>query len=97
MLHHTETGGPGVEVGWTIAADHWGRGFATEAADTALLIGFYELRLDEIVSFTLVDNTASRRVMEKLGFHPDREVEHAGLPHVLYRLTSDAWRPLYDG
>jgi [ribosomal protein S5]-alanine N-acetyltransferase len=97
MLHHTETGGPGVEVGWTIAADHWRRGFATEAADMALMIGFCELRLEEIVSFTLVDNTASRGVMEKLGLRYDGEVEHAGLPHVLYRLTSDAWRPRYDG
>jgi len=97
MLHHTDTGGPGFEVGWTIAADHWRRGFAVEAAGMPLQIGFCELRLDEIVSFTLADNVASRGVMEKLGFTYDGEVEHAGLPHVLYRLGSETWGRMHDG
>ena len=97
MLHHTDTGGPGFEVGWTIAADHWRRGFAGEAAGMPLQIGFCELRLDEIVSFTLADNVASRAVMEKLGFTYDGEVEHAGLPHVLYRLGSETWGRMHDG
>jgi [ribosomal protein S5]-alanine N-acetyltransferase len=38
------------------------------------------------VAFTLPDNVASRRVMEKVGFRYEREVEHVDLPHVLYRL-----------
>jgi len=38
-----------------------------------------------VVSFTLPDNARSRRVMEKLGLRPVLEVEHRGLPHVLYR------------
>jgi RimJ/RimL family protein N-acetyltransferase len=43
------------------------------------------LGLDSIMAYTRVDNRASRRVMEKLGLHYERDVEHAGLPHVLYR------------
>jgi ribosomal-protein-alanine N-acetyltransferase len=97
MLHHTDTGGPGIEVGWTVAAAQWRHGYATEAAAGALAIGFGELGLDAIVSFTLADNVASRGVMEKLGFSYDREVEHASLPHVLYRLTNDDWGDRHDG
>jgi RimJ/RimL family protein N-acetyltransferase len=42
------------------------------------------------VAFTLPTNTGSRRVMEKLGFHYEREISRAGLAHVLYRLTNNA-------
>ena len=39
----------------------------------------------DLIAFTLPDNLASRRVMEKAGFAYEREILHAGLPHVLYR------------
>lgn len=88
----------GVEVGWRIAAEHWGRGYATEAARAALSFGFGHAGLDEIVSFTAAQNLRSRRVMEKLGMtrdvHGDFDHPRAGAElrrHVLYRLTYDAW------
>ena len=40
---------------------------------------------------TMTTNVASRGVMEKLGMQYDRNVEHAGLPHVLYRLDRQTW------
>ena len=88
---------PAVEVGWRLARQHWGKGYATEAADEALRFGFEELGLDEIVSFTAVANRRSRRVMERLGMthdpaddfeHPRLPEGHPLRPHVLYRLTS---------
>lgn len=97
MLHVTDTGGPGVEVGWTIAADRWRRGLGSEAGAAAVHIGFETLGLHEIVSFTLVGNVASRRVMEHLGFTYDCETEHAGLPHVLYRLDHTTWEQHRNG
>ena len=42
-------------------------------------------RCAELIAFTLPDNLASRRVMEKAGFAYERDIVHAGLPHVLYR------------
>ena len=48
-------------------------------------VAFDDLGLGEIVAFTLPTNIASRRVMEKSGFAYEREIVHAGLPHVLYR------------
>ena len=92
MLHTTDVGGvAGVEVGWTIAADHWRQGLASEAGTVATTIGFEQLALDELVSFTLPHNVASRGVMENIGFVYDSDVEHVGLPHVLHRLDRETW------
>jgi ribosomal-protein-alanine N-acetyltransferase len=85
---------PCVEVGWRLAAEHWGQGYATEGAQAALDFGFSRLGLDEIVSYTAVTNKRSRRVMAKLGMthdtagdfdHPSVAVGHPLRRHVLYR------------
>jgi len=90
-LQRTEVDGtPVVEIGWMLLPVHWGQGYATEAATAALAYGFETAGLDEIVAFTMPHNRASRRVMEKLGMTYDRDFQHAGLPHVLYRLSSPA-------
>jgi RimJ/RimL family protein N-acetyltransferase len=54
---------PCVEVGWRLAHEHWGKGYATEAAKAAVDFGFTDLNLDQIVSFTVPVNVRSRRVM----------------------------------
>lgn len=90
---------PCVEILWRLAQAHWRQGFATEAARGALHIGFEELRLPEIVSFTVPSNIRSRAVMERLGMQMDAATfEHPGVPdgHVLrthcnYRLSRNSW------
>ena len=90
---------PCVEVGWRLAADHWGGGYATEGARAALAFGFDALELDEIVSFTTAGNLPSRRVMHRIGMRHDTgdDFDHPALPdghplrrHVLYRISADA-------
>jgi len=90
---------PCVEIGWRLAAQHWGQGYATEAARAALAFGFETLGLREIVALTAPDNRRSRRVMEKLGMthnpaddfdHPFFSEEHRLRPHVLYRIARPA-------
>jgi RimJ/RimL family protein N-acetyltransferase len=49
---------PCVEIGWRLAAEFWGRGYATEAARAALAFGFEQARLAEIVSFTTPTTSA---------------------------------------
>jgi RimJ/RimL family protein N-acetyltransferase len=92
---------PAVEIGWRIAFDYWGKGYATEGARAALTYGFETLNLPEIVSFTAVQNKRSRRVMEKIGMHynPKDDFDHPKSPEehplkrqVLYRLTQSEWR-----
>jgi RimJ/RimL family protein N-acetyltransferase len=85
-LQHTYVGGGNeVEVGWAIVPARWGQGLATELALAAVDVAQDHLGLEQIVAFTLPHNIASRRVMEKAGFVYEREIVHAGLPHVLYR------------
>jgi RimJ/RimL family protein N-acetyltransferase len=87
---------PCVEVGWRLAAAHWGHGYATEGARGAVELGFTRYGLEEIVSMTVPANRRSRRVMEKLGMQRSErdDFEHPRLPenhplrqHVLYRLA----------
>jgi [ribosomal protein S5]-alanine N-acetyltransferase len=86
-LRHVHVGGGDeVEVGYRVAAAWWGRGIATEMASALVGVARDRLGLEEIVALTLPTNLASRRVMEKVGFTYEREVEWAALPHVLYRL-----------
>lgn len=91
---------PAVEVGWRLARDHWGHGYATEAGRAALAHGFEDLGLEEIVSFTSPLNEPSWRVMQRLGMSHDSadDFEHPRVPvghplrlHVLYRLSRADW------
>jgi ribosomal-protein-alanine N-acetyltransferase len=87
-VQHTTIGDrPEVELLWFIHPDHWNRGYATEMAREAVRVAFDVLGLDDVISFTVHGNAASRAVMAKLGMTYEGDIEHAGLPHVLYRLT----------
>jgi ribosomal-protein-alanine N-acetyltransferase len=87
-LQHTHVGGRDeVEVGWAVMAARWGEGFATELGAASVRVAFAELGLPDVVAFTLPTNRASRRVMEKLGFVYERDLDYKGSDHVLYRLA----------
>jgi RimJ/RimL family protein N-acetyltransferase len=87
---------PCVEIGWRLAAAHWGRGYATEAARAVLAHAWDAVGLDEVVSFTTAGNDRSRAVMTRIGMRhdPDSDFDNPRLPaghplrpHVLYRLA----------
>jgi RimJ/RimL family protein N-acetyltransferase len=89
---------PCIEVGWRLSYEHWGHGYAIEAAHAALCFAFEELHRDEVVSYTVPANVRSRRVMERVGMthSPEEVFEHPlldpGHPlrlHVLYRLRAE--------
>jgi RimJ/RimL family protein N-acetyltransferase len=73
-----------IELPWSVEPHLHGRGFATEAAEAAI-VWAREMRFEEVIALVLPANTASRRVAEKVGMAVDREVMHAGLPHLLFR------------
>ena len=86
---------PAVEVGWRLATEFWGQGYATEAARASIADGFGRVGLHEVVSFTATSNLPSQRVMQRLGMTPVGTFEHPRLPegsplrtHVLYRLAA---------
>ena len=78
-------------LAYAVMPDYWNQGFATEMAQASLEVGFGQLGLPEIGSWTLPINLASQRVMEKLGFRYERDFEFAGLVHRFYRLVAEDW------
>jgi ribosomal-protein-alanine N-acetyltransferase len=91
---------PAVEVGWRLAREAWGHGYATEAAGAALDHGFDEAGLEEVVAITATTNERSMAVMRRLGMHrdPADDFDHPRIPaehrlrrHVLYRLRAAEW------
>jgi RimJ/RimL family protein N-acetyltransferase len=84
---------PTIEIGWRLDPDHWGKGLATEGASAALGHGFCDLEVPEVVSIYEPRNTASRRVMERLGMGFDHDTRHPALelPLRVYRLSRAEW------
>ncbi len=79
------------EVGWRLGRAHWGRGLATEGALANVRYGFEGLGLERIISITLPENAASRRVMEKAGLTYRGETRWRGHDVVWYAIDRDAW------
>lgn len=73
-----------IEIGWWLARAWWGRGLATEAARVALRDGFMRVGLKRIVAIAQPANTASVRIMEKLGMRFETMTQAGGIPVVLY-------------
>jgi 3-dehydroquinate dehydratase / shikimate dehydrogenase len=91
---------PAREIGWRLAFETWGKGYATEGARAALDFAFRQLHGDRIVAMTAEMNQRSQRVMERLGMrrnasddfdHPRIEAGHRLRRHVLYRISSQAY------
>ncbi|AWN39209.1 GNAT family N-acetyltransferase [Methylobacterium radiodurans] len=90
-----ERPGEGVEIGWRLAREAWGRGIATRAARAALADLFGRCGVPAVVAYTAEGNLASRRVMERLGMRPDGAFAHPAIAadhplsrHILYRLAA---------
>lgn len=94
-LHHQQSFPDDVEIAWRFASQHWGRGYATEAARAWLEYGFTTLALPRIISLTDHDNARSIALMERLGmsFVLNTEIVDDGMTFdgVLYAMTSHQW------
>lgn len=90
---------PCVEIGWRLAKQYWGQGYATEAAKAALAFAFNKLELCEVYSFAAVGNQRSRAVMERLNMvntsisfqHPMMPENSKHKEHVLYKIDRKQW------
>ena len=81
-----EVGGSETEIGWGLAREHWGEGYATEAALALREWAFDDPGLTRLISLIQHGNAASARVAEKIGERYERDVEVRGLPTWLYGL-----------
>ena len=87
-----------LEIGWRLAREYWGHGYATEAASSWLEYGFTTLDLPRVIAVTDTPNTRSIAVMRRLGmtFDHTATLEDDGIEFeaTIYSLTAEAWRVL---
>ena len=81
-----EIGGSETELGWGLAREHCGHGYATEAARALRDWALGERGLNRLISLIQHENLRSVRVAEKLGEHLEREVEVRGKATWLYAM-----------
>lgn len=78
----------GIEVGWHFREHVWNRGYATEATRAVLERCFADGVTDRVYAVVSITNAPSLRVAEKLGMRKVKEMEYAGLPHVLFDMEA---------
>lgn len=83
-------GWPGFEIGWTLAREAWGKGFAIEGARRALDFAFKELDKPHVISLIHPENKASIRVAERLGEKVEGKTEVLGIPVLIYGIDRPA-------
>ena len=77
-----------VELGYTLAREHWGKGYGTEAARACLEAGLRHLDVDRIVALVDAENERSLHLPLRIGMERVGEIEAHGRPHVLFASTS---------
>jgi RimJ/RimL family protein N-acetyltransferase len=87
---------PDIELSYAFARPAWGRGIASEAAAASVKFGFEQLSLERIIAIAMPENTGSRRVMEKLGMHYEKNAQYFGFDHVLYAITRAEYRKIAE-
>ncbi|MDT5123206.1 MAG: hypothetical protein QOC96_2688 [Acidobacteriota bacterium] len=85
-------GWPGFEIGWMLARESWGKGYATEGARRVLDYVFNEMGRDHVISLIHPENRASIRVAERLGETVEGETEVMGISVLIYGISQQAWR-----
>ncbi len=78
-----------IEVGYSIIKPYWGLGIGTEAAKGWMEYGFNTAGLERIVAVAVEENTASRRIMEKLGMTYEKTEVHYGEPCAFYAISKE--------
>ena len=85
-----------LEIGWRLAREYWGHGYATEAAASWLDYAFHEAGLPRVIAVTDTPNVRSIAVMRRLGMSFDHEavLEDEGVPFdaTIYSLKAEEWR-----
>jgi RimJ/RimL family protein N-acetyltransferase len=89
--------GDDVELAYRLARASWGRGIATEAAMALTGYAIGEVGLPRVVAVTFPENTASQRVLRKLGFVHDGLADYKSFRVVHFTLAAGAWRRGSDG
>jgi RimJ/RimL family protein N-acetyltransferase len=89
LIRQMVEGEPRLEVGYHFRRDQWGHGYATEAARACMGLAFREFAAAKVISLIRPENVPSRRVAERNNMEVERQVTHAGLPHLMYAMKRE--------
>jgi RimJ/RimL family protein N-acetyltransferase len=81
-----------IDLGFRLAQPHWGQGLATEVASAWVRAAFDEYRIRRLGAFVHPENVASIRVLEKVGFHPERRDTVMGMESIVLSLDANSSR-----
>jgi len=93
LVRQSVDGRDEIEIGYHVRRDHWGRGYASEAAHACRDYGFANFKVDNLISLIRPENIASRRVAEKNGMTIWKEVTRVNLLHYVYAIRRDRAGP----
>jgi RimJ/RimL family protein N-acetyltransferase len=91
FLHHPEVPEE-IEIGYRLDRAYWNRGLITEAARTVRDYAFVSLKLPRVISLIHPENIPSRRVAEKIGMTPEKEITFRGFPTTVFALSREQWQ-----
>jgi ribosomal-protein-alanine N-acetyltransferase len=91
FLHHPEVPQE-VEIGYRLDPAYWNRGLITEAARAVRDYAFVGQKLTRVISLIHPENIPSRRVAEKIGLMPEKEITFRGFPTTVFALSREQWQ-----
>jgi ribosomal-protein-alanine N-acetyltransferase len=91
FLHHPELPDE-IEIGYRLDPAYWNRGLITGAARAVRDYAFLRLKLRRVISLIHPDNIPSRRVAEKIGLVPEKEIRFRGFPTTVFALSREKWQ-----
>lgn len=75
------------EIGYRLREEFWGKGYAYEAAKACLDYGFHQMNITIMHASANIENSGSRKILEKMGMQQKNQFEWNGIPCVWYELN----------